>query len=83
MSPDLYGWAASNCEDMECRRMEMCEEEKTITQNVLTNRKAQCDTNGGVACQNYERSMNNAATKRIMEKPCKALLSEGYDPLKR
>ncbi|MEP6887385.1 MAG: hypothetical protein ABI945_03585 [Nitrospirales bacterium] len=82
MTPGVNGWGSSSCEDMECRKLEMCEEEKAITQKVLNDRKVQCDSNGGVACQNYERSMNNAATKRMMEKPCKALVSEGYNPLK-
>lgn len=81
MSPGVKGWA-SYCEDVECRKVEVCEEEKAITIKVLSDRKAQCDSNGGAACQNYERSMNNPATKRIMEKPCKTLISEGYNPLK-
>lgn len=81
-SPGVDGWT-SNCEDIECRKLEVCEEEKAITTKVLNDRKAQCDSNGGVACQNYERSSNNAATKRIIEKPCKTLVGEGYNPLKR
>jgi hypothetical protein len=82
VSPDVDGWATSGCEDMECLKLEMCEEEKAITQKVINDRKAKCDSTGGVECQNYERSANNPATKRIMEKPCKTLLNEGYNPLK-
>lgn len=83
VSPLVSGWTASNCEDMECKKLEMCEEERAITQKLLNDRKAQCDSSGGVACQNYERSMNNAETKRLLEKPCAVLLREGYNPLKR
>lgn len=83
LSPLVNGWTASNCEDMECKKLEMCEEERAITQKLLNDRKAQCDSSGGVACQNYERSMNNAETKRLLEKPCAVLLREGYNPLKR
>jgi hypothetical protein len=66
---------------MECRKLEMCEEETAITQNILNDRKAQCDSTGAVACQNYERSMKSGHQAH-QGKPCKALLSEGYNPLK-
>ena len=67
MNPAVNGWSTSSCEDMECRKLEMCEEEKAMTQKVLNDRKVQCESTGGVACQNYERSMNKAATKRMRE----------------
>ena len=82
-SPMVNGWTASTCEDMECRKLEMCEDERAITQKIMNDRKVQCDSNGGVACQNYERGMNNAETKRLLGTSCKVLLSEGYNPLKR
>ena len=82
VSPAVQGWATSSCEDMECRKLEMCEEEKALTQRVINDRKAKCDSTGGVECQNYERSVNNPVTKRILEKPCKALLNEVNNPLK-
>jgi len=82
-SPMVNGWTASNCEDMECKKLEMCEEERAITQRMLNDRKAQCNSSGGVACQYYERSMNNSETKHLLEKSCPVLLREGYNPLKR
>lgn len=84
VSPDVKGWATSDCEDMaECRKVQMCEQDKAITQKVINDRKAKCDSAGGIECQNYERSVNNPATKRLLEKPCKALLNEGYNPVKQ
>ncbi len=79
LNPLQLSWAGpSACEDVECRRVQMCEEDKTITQKLLTTRKQQCDTSGGAACQAYERSLNNPDTKRLIEKPCTALVAEGY-----
>jgi len=79
MNTMLLGWAgATVCEDVECRQLQMCEDDKAVTQRLIATRKQQCDTNGGAACQNYERSVNNPETKRLLEKPCKTLVSEGY-----
>ena len=70
-------------DDLTCRKIQMCDEEKAVTVRVLNDRKQQCDAHGGAACEAYQRSMSNPSTKRMLEKSCPALVNEGYDPTKR
>ena len=84
--PYSFAWSAEeSCpsDDVKCRKLQMCDEEKAVTVRVLNDRKQQCDAHGGAACEAYQRSMSNPSTKRMLEKSCPALINEGYDPTKR
>ena len=84
--PSSFAWPAEDScpsDDLKCRKIEMCDEEKAVTVRVLNDRKQQCDAHGGAACEAYQRSMSNPMTKRMLEKSCPALVNEGYDPTKR
>ena len=84
--PGSPAWSAEescSSDDLKCRKIQMCDEEKAVTVRVLNDRKQQCDAHGGAACEAYQRSMSNPSTKRMLEKSCPALVNEGYDPTKR
>ena len=84
--PCSFAWPAEDAcpsDDIKCRKIQMCDEEKAVTVRVLNDRKQQCDAHGGAACEAYQRSMSNSSTKRMLEKSCPALVNEGYDPTKR
>ena len=84
--PCSFAWPAEDScpsDDLKCRKIQMCDEEKAVTVRVLNDRKQQCDAHGGAACEAYQRSVSNPSTKRMLEKSCPALVSEGYDPTKR
>jgi hypothetical protein len=86
LTPYSFAWPAEELcpsDDLRCRKIQMCDEEKAVTVRVLNDRKQQCDAHGGAACEAYQRSMSNPSTKRMLEKSCPALVNEGYDPTKR
>jgi hypothetical protein len=43
------GEEACSSDDMKCRKIQICDEEKAVTVRVLNDRKQQCEAKGGAA----------------------------------